>query len=373
LLATRSENAVVTNTFTWDSTSSVPTMLSDGEYEYVYGNSRVPLAQIHLSDNEVKYLHTDVNGSVTASTDVNGNSSGSVVYSPYGTTTDAPISHFGFAGEWTDKDTGHSYLRARWLDTSTGTFLSEDPLTQSTGQAFGYTAGNPLQQVDPLGLCSILAGDLANLGSDCYSFADTPAFQTITDSVAGFGDAASMGGTSAIRALYGLNNVVNTCSSSYSIGELTGTAASFVTPGGVAKVGETTAVRSVKNVFSSSFWKKSNSYPTVTYSRTQFPVIADNIYEAQRAGAPEVLTRLKNKSAENKNRRQAVKSLPSKPRSSGVSRDEYPFASTYEGGSGARVVYAPVAEQDAQGVLMRNFYRDNNIIDGVKFNVKVTK
>jgi RHS repeat-associated protein len=250
LLATRSENTVVSNTFTWDNISSVPTMLSDGEYEYIYGNSRVPLAQIRLSDNEVKYLHADVNGSVTASTDANGNSSGSVVYGPYGTTTDAPISHFGFAGEWTDKDTGHSYLRARWLDTSTGTFLSEDPLTQSTGQTFGYTAGNPLQQVDPLGLCSILAGDLANLGSDCYSFADTPAFQTVTDAVAGFGDAASMGGTSAIRALYGLNNVVNTCSSSYSVGELVGTAASFVTPGGVAKAGETTVAKAGKNVWS---------------------------------------------------------------------------------------------------------------------------
>jgi RHS repeat-associated protein len=112
-------------------------------------------ASVSPSDNEVKYLHVDVNGSVTASTDINGNSSGSVVYSPYGTTTDAPISHFGFAREWTDKDTGHSYLRARWLDTSTGTFLFEDPLAQITGQSFGYTAGNPLQQVDPLELSSL--------------------------------------------------------------------------------------------------------------------------------------------------------------------------------------------------------------------------
>ena len=85
-----------------------------------------------------------------------------MVYSPYGTTTDAPVSKFGFAGEWTDPTTGHSYLRARWLDTTTGTFLSEDPLTQSTGQAFGYTAGNPLQQIDPLGLFSINPSQIFN-------------------------------------------------------------------------------------------------------------------------------------------------------------------------------------------------------------------
>lgn len=155
LLGTRSENNVLSNTFLWDTTASIPLMLSDGEFEYIYGNSRVPVAQVKVSNGEIKYLHSDINGSVTASTDASGTLTGSVVYSPYGTTVDAPVSKFGFAGEWTDPATGHSYLRARWLDTTTGTFLSEDPLTQSTGQAFGYTAGNPLQQIDPLGLFSL--------------------------------------------------------------------------------------------------------------------------------------------------------------------------------------------------------------------------
>lgn len=237
LLGTRSENSTQTNEFVWDTTSSIPLMLSDGEYEYIYGTGRTPLAQVSITDGSIKYLHSDANGSITASTDTTGTLSGSVIYSPYGTTTDAPISNFGFAGEWTDKTTGHSYLRARWLDTATGTFLSEDPLTQSTGQAFGYTAGNPLQQIDPLGLCNVLAGDLGNIGSSCYAFADTQVFQSATDSVAGFGDVASFGGTSAIRELFALNNVVNTCSTAYTAGEWAGTAASFITPGGVAKAG----------------------------------------------------------------------------------------------------------------------------------------
>ena len=216
-------------------------MLSDGEFEYIYGNNRIPIAQVKISNGEIKYLHADVNGSVTASTDVNGSLVGSVVYSPYGATTDAPVSKFGFAGEWTDATTGYSYLRARWLDTNTGTFLSEDPLTQSTGQAFGYTAGNPLQQVDPLGLCSILAGDLGNLGSDCYAFADTPTFKNIANGVTGFGDAvadasvlSAFGGTNGIRETFGLNGSVNTCSKDYTIGNLTGVVASFLIPGGGA-------------------------------------------------------------------------------------------------------------------------------------------
>lgn len=257
LLGTRSENTVQTNNFVWDITASIPLMLSDGEYEYIYGTGRTPLAQISLTDGSVKYLHTDVNGSITASTDTTGTLIGSVVYSPYGTTIDVPVSNFGFAGEWTDKTTGYSYLRARWLDTSTGTFLSEDPLTQSTGQAFGYTAGNPLQQIDPLGLCNVFTGDLVNIGSSCYSFADTPAFQNISDASAGFGDNLSFGGTNVVREIFGLNSAVNTCSTSYSVGDWAGTAIGFITPGGIAKVG-------VKSSFKATAKQSVNSRPTLT-------------------------------------------------------------------------------------------------------------
>lgn len=72
------------------------------------------------------------------------------------------LSAFGYAGEWTDRETGYSYLRMRWLDTFTGTFLSEDPLVQDTHKAFGYTEGNPITQIDPLGL---RANEIANMNN----------------------------------------------------------------------------------------------------------------------------------------------------------------------------------------------------------------
>jgi RHS repeat-associated protein len=143
------------NSFVWDTSSSIPLMLSDGEHEYIYGNDRVPVAQVKISDGTVTYLHTDLNGSVTASTNGSGAIAGTVAYSPYGKATTAPISKFGYAGDWTDPDTSFTYLRNRWLDTTTGTFLSEDPMVQATGNSFGYTNGNPLTQIDPLGLFSI--------------------------------------------------------------------------------------------------------------------------------------------------------------------------------------------------------------------------
>jgi hypothetical protein len=54
------------------------------------------------------------------------------------------------------------------------------------------------------------------------------------------------------------------------------------------------------------------------------------------------------------------------------SPDEYPFASTYEGGSGAQVLGVPLAEQRIQGGSLSRFYQQNNIGDGDQFLVRVS-
>lgn len=45
------------------------------------------------------------------------------------------------------------YLRARYYDAATGQFLSRDPVAPS--QPYAYTADNPLNGVDPSGLCDL--------------------------------------------------------------------------------------------------------------------------------------------------------------------------------------------------------------------------
>lgn len=60
----------------------------------------------------------------------------------------------GFAGEYTDAESGLLYLRARYLDPTTGQFLTSDPLVAVTGSPYGYTMGNPLNGLDPSGLFS---------------------------------------------------------------------------------------------------------------------------------------------------------------------------------------------------------------------------
>lgn len=153
LLVSRSHNATEQG-FVWDRNREIPVLLSDGEYEYVYKNptDRVPFAQINTHSGALEYLHSDSNGSITAVFNDSGNTVENLEYDPYGKPNAELISNFGYAGEWTDNVTGYSFLRARWLDTKTGNFLSEDPMVQVTLNAFGYTDGNPLSQIDPLGL-----------------------------------------------------------------------------------------------------------------------------------------------------------------------------------------------------------------------------
>ena len=62
------------------------------------------------------------------------------------------------------------------------------------------------------------------------------------------------------------------------------------------------------------------------------------------------------------------KKLGEKP--DGWSCDEYPFATTEEGGKDARVQWVPASENSKQGGKVSNFYRGNQVLDGDKFIVK---
>ncbi|MHA3946548.1 DUF6531 domain-containing protein [Cellulomonas bogoriensis] len=146
----------VTETYVWDTTATVPTLLQDATHTYLYGFGSAPLAQ-RDSTGTIQYLHTDLIGSVRTVTDAAGDNLAHADYTPFGTPVDpqatpvADITRFGFAGEYTDH-TGYIYLRHRYYDPATAQFLTVDPLLDQTRSPYGYTHGNPLQYVDPLGL-----------------------------------------------------------------------------------------------------------------------------------------------------------------------------------------------------------------------------
>jgi hypothetical protein len=111
------------------------------------------------------------------------------------------------------------------------------------------------------------------------------------------------------------------------------------------------------------FYKYGTTLPVYHVNSQKFPTISSHIRDAQRSGQPSVLTRTTNQNLIKQNRASATKGV------SGL--DEYPFASTYEGGKGASVRPVNWAEHKYQGPDIRKFYRNYNILDRDKFKVIV--
>jgi RHS repeat-associated protein len=99
------------------------------------------------------YLHPDQLGSIRMITNTTGTNAGTASYTAYGTrTTTGTTSAFGYAGQYTDTETGLQWDRARYYDPTTAQFLTVDPLAAATGARYSYASGNPITGADPTGL-----------------------------------------------------------------------------------------------------------------------------------------------------------------------------------------------------------------------------
>jgi RHS repeat-associated protein len=148
--------AAVTSAFAWDqSSTNVSLAIVDGTTKYVYGLGGRPLEQI--SGTTVLYYNHDQLGSTRVITNSTGTVVGTYSYDAYGRlsgSTGSVVNPFGYAGEYTDLETGFQYLRARYYDPQTGQFLNRDPVTAMTRDPYGYAARSPLTASDPTGLYS---------------------------------------------------------------------------------------------------------------------------------------------------------------------------------------------------------------------------
>jgi len=104
--------------------------------------------------------------------------------------------------------------------------------------------------------------------------------------------------------------------------------------------------------------------PELETSISKYAELVENILNAQKAGHPEILTHGGDIAG---NRPSALGGVPNlKP----FSRDEYPFASSIKGGGGSWVGH-PVSQQNAQGALMENFFKQYNIQPGDQYRVVI--
>lgn len=109
-----------------------------------------------LRSGVTSYYEADGLGSVTSLTSSAGALAQTYTFDSFGNQTASSGSltnPFRFTGRELDSETNLYYFRARYVDQSTGRFLSEDPLSFDGGNnSYTYTRNSPIGFKDPLGL-----------------------------------------------------------------------------------------------------------------------------------------------------------------------------------------------------------------------------
>jgi len=143
----------VTTPMIWDQSVDMPLLLNDGQTNYLYGPNGAPIEQISAAGTST-YLHVDHLGSIRMLTNPSGEATASFTYSAYGgltAKTGTQSTPLGFAGQYTNSQSGLQYLRARVYDPVTGQFLTRDSLEEMSHQPYLYAGGNPVGASDPTG------------------------------------------------------------------------------------------------------------------------------------------------------------------------------------------------------------------------------
>ena len=127
--------------------------------QYTYGLQRINETQQIANAWIPTFYGYDGGGTVRLLTDSTGTVTDTYDYDAWGNevnTTGSTPNNYLYRGEQYDSDLGLYYLRARYLDTLTGRFLTRDP-AQGTIQIpqtlhkYLYVGANPMRFVDPTG------------------------------------------------------------------------------------------------------------------------------------------------------------------------------------------------------------------------------
>jgi len=266
-----------------------------------------------------------------------------------------------YRGEQYDPDLSLYYLRARYMNPLTGRFLSRDPEEGDAADPeslhkYLYANADPVNQSDPTGESTVAEEE------EVTSLVDLA--QAGPRYPAGLAIGAAAGGT----GLYGLGYLIlctyyaEGAGASHVIGpdgmiriirlSIPGCTALYnlTGPGPGPGPGPREPPPPPKNCP-----QQHPNWPINFVYASYTPTIAMHIRAAQAAGSPDALTYLGPNSPQQTANRNAA-CPPGKYAGSGMTCDEYPYASTVEGGAGASTAPAPAGEQSKQGSTLRWFY-----------------
>lgn len=154
-----------------DLNAGLTQVLSDGDNAYLYGLGRIGE---ETADTWAYHL-PDALGSVRQLTNADADVLLAQSYEPYGNVLASygtAGSNYGYTGEWSDAN-GLVHLRARYLDTGIGRFITRDTWGGDYNQPMSlnrwmYVEGNPVNFIDPSGLLSCERGSGEKELKICY-------------------------------------------------------------------------------------------------------------------------------------------------------------------------------------------------------------
>jgi RHS repeat-associated protein len=126
-------------------------------HRYLFGNG-VDQIEADESNGTVLWALTDHLGSVRDVVDDSGTVLNHIVYDAFGGVTsqtdESVVFRYGYTAREFDAESGLQYNRARYLDSFTGKFISEDPISFQAGDPnlYRYVFNSPLNGTDPSGL-----------------------------------------------------------------------------------------------------------------------------------------------------------------------------------------------------------------------------
>ncbi|MBU6454737.1 MAG: hypothetical protein KGS72_23420 [Cyanobacteria bacterium REEB67] len=306
-------------------------------------NANEPLWAENIATTAVSYQHVDETGSVIMASDSSGNVA-KFTYSPWGECTSAPGT-FGFNGQRYDSELDLYYFNARYYSPKLGRFLQNDPLGYSGDglNLYSYVNNDPINLFDPMGL------QTATFEAGRLNSGDITDYSQLGWAGGGIKNIIQNGATRMVFETFRDSLVI--CAAVIGSGV---TAAGATAAGAVATTG--TAIAGGATKFSRTLGAGTDfvsKTPILLYPRQGMEGITRGILESGRS----MVMHYAGPGANRAIRGLALKIIKRVPRPTGMSFDEFPFASALEGGANSFISVVKVSEQQLQAEIHRNFYR----------------
>ena len=164
--------------FTWDGQNLAGEETGDSLNTYTYDVTGISSAVI---DGVYRTYMKDTHGSVVGYYNATGERMKQYDYDAFGNRLEGsdpdPV---GYCGEYYDSESGNIYLRARYYNSETGRFISEDPAKDGVNW-YVYCGGDPVMKVDPSG-CSWMSEQIEKAwDSLSWAFQNTDEMNTVDD------------------------------------------------------------------------------------------------------------------------------------------------------------------------------------------------